>query len=189
MTELAIRLVFSLAVVVGLLLLVVKVGSRRFTGRHGAAVRVLHRQALSRTSSVSIVEIGSRVLVLGTTEHQINVLTELAPGELGELSEHDQHDDRHADQDGEAEVIEMDTLASIRPAAEPAASEPAPRPATVAGKRRREMPAVGPEEVARQQPVQQPVQQPGESQGALAGSILSPQTWRQALAAAQRRAS
>ena len=47
MVELAVRLVFSLAVVVGLLLLTVKVGGRKFRPRNGAAVRILHRQSLS----------------------------------------------------------------------------------------------------------------------------------------------
>ena len=82
MVELAVRLVFSLAVVVGLLLLTVKVGGRKFRPRNGAAVRIVHRQALSRGTAVAVVEVGNRVLVLGTTEHQVNVLAELDEGEL-----------------------------------------------------------------------------------------------------------
>ena len=71
MLELAIRLVFSLAVVLGLLLLLTKVGARRFRGNRDAMVQVLHRQHLSRGSTVSVVTVGTRVLVLGTTEHQV----------------------------------------------------------------------------------------------------------------------
>ena len=82
MIELTIRLVFSLAVVIGLLLVIARLGSRRFKGRHGSLVRVVHRQPLSRTSSVSVVTVGSRVLVIGTTEHQVSMLTELDPDEL-----------------------------------------------------------------------------------------------------------
>lgn len=82
MIELTIRLVFSLAVVIGLLLLIARLGRRRFQGRHGSLVRVVHRQPLSRTSSVSVVTVGSRVLVIGTTEHQVSMLTELDPDEL-----------------------------------------------------------------------------------------------------------
>src|SRR5213592_2244638 len=82
MLELTIRLVVSLAIVVGLLLLLARFGARKFRGNSGALVHVVHRQALSRTSSVSVVTVGSRVLVLGTTEQQISVLTELDPDEL-----------------------------------------------------------------------------------------------------------
>ena len=46
---------FSLAVVVGLLLLVVRVGSRRFRGRNGAIVQVVHRQRWRARSTVTVV--------------------------------------------------------------------------------------------------------------------------------------
>ena len=87
MLELTVRLVLSLSLVLGLMLLLARVVSRRTRGRRGDLVRVLHRQPLSRGSSVSVVSVGSRVLVLGTTEHQVQVLTELEPGELGELGQ------------------------------------------------------------------------------------------------------
>jgi flagellar protein FliO/FliZ len=77
MLELTIRLIVSLAIVVGLLLLLARFGARRFRGQ-----AVVHRQPLSRTSSVAVVTVGSRVLVLGTTEHQVSILTELEPEEL-----------------------------------------------------------------------------------------------------------
>ncbi len=79
MAELAIRLVASLAVIVGLLMLVVRFGGRRFRGSPDALVRVVHRQALGRNSAVSVVEVSGRLLVLGTTEQQVSVLAELEP--------------------------------------------------------------------------------------------------------------
>jgi flagellar protein FliO/FliZ len=82
MLELTIRLVVSLAIVVGLLLLLARFGARKFRGQAGALVRVVHRQPLSRTTAVAVVTVGSRVLVLGTTEQQVSVLTELDPEEL-----------------------------------------------------------------------------------------------------------
>lgn len=82
MLELTIRLIVSLAIVVGLLLLLARISARRFGSQKGALVQVVHRQPLSRTSAVSVVSVGSRVLVLGTTEHRINVLAELDPEEL-----------------------------------------------------------------------------------------------------------
>ncbi|MBO9523558.1 MAG: flagellar biosynthetic protein FliO [Nocardioidaceae bacterium] len=82
MLELTIRLIVSLAIVVGLLLLLARFGARKFRGSAGALVHVVHRQPLSRTSAVAVVTVGSRVLVLGTTEQQVSVLAELDPDEL-----------------------------------------------------------------------------------------------------------
>jgi flagellar protein FliO/FliZ len=82
MIELVIRLVFSLAVVVGMLLLLAKFSAKRFRGGSSSLVQVVQRQPLSRTSSVAVVTVGSRVLVLGTTEQQVQLLTELDPDEL-----------------------------------------------------------------------------------------------------------
>ena len=86
MTELALRMVASLAVVVGLLILTARLAGRKFRGSSDSLVTVLHRQALSRTSAVSVVSVGTRLLVLGTTEQQVRVLAELDPTDLGETS-------------------------------------------------------------------------------------------------------
>jgi flagellar protein FliO/FliZ len=139
MLELTIRLVVSLAIVVGLLLLLARFGARRFQGRSGAFVQVLHRQPLSRTAGVAVVTVGARVLVLGTTEHQVSVLTELDPEEL------------------EIELVE-----------EPAVVD--------AGAGRHPIDAAE-------------LTNSIEPRDPLAGSVLSPQTWRQALQAATRVAS
>ena len=82
MLELTVRLVASLAVVVGLMLLLAKVVGKRYGARAGAPVQVLHRQPLSRSASVAVITVGSRVLVVGTTDHQVSLLTELDPEEL-----------------------------------------------------------------------------------------------------------
>lgn len=84
MAELAVRLVVSLAAVVGLLLLLTKWGSRRFRGSAGQLIQVVHRQSLSRTSSISVVTVAGRVLVLGSTEQNMQVLAELDPEELAD---------------------------------------------------------------------------------------------------------
>ncbi|WP_017935664.1 flagellar biosynthetic protein FliO [Nocardioides sp. Iso805N] len=138
MTELALRLVFSLAVVVGLLLLLARFAGRRFQGRTGAAIQVVHRQPLSRGSGVAIVTIADRVLVLGTTEHQVTLLTELEPDEL---VQHDFSQD----------------LVHATTAEEPRVH------------------AVPTHRAASQQ----------TKDGPLAGSVLSPETWRQALKVAR----
>ncbi|HVX54321.1 flagellar biosynthetic protein FliO [Nocardioides sp.] len=82
MTELALRLLFSLAVVIGLLLLLSRMAGKRFRGRAGAPIQVVHRQALTRGSGVAVVTVAGRVLVLGTTDHEVTLLTELEPEEL-----------------------------------------------------------------------------------------------------------
>lgn len=130
--ELAFRLVGSLVVVVGLLLLIARMVNRRFKAPTGAAIQVVHRQALGRGQSVAIVSVGTRVLVLGTTEQQVTLLTEVEPDEIG---------------------LDLDATAL---AADPAE---APR---------------------HKQPV---------AAGPLAGSVLSPQTWKQTLAAVTGQSS
>ncbi len=154
MLELTIRLIVSLSIVVGLLLLLARFGARKFRGHAGALVQVVHRQPLSRTTSVAVVTVGTRVLVLGTTENQVSVLTELDPDEL-EI----------------ADVIELTGV-------------------TDSALVDTELSPVAPKPVQRGSHRAAPASVPG---GALAGSLLSPQTWRQALAAAtsvtSRRAS
>jgi flagellar protein FliO/FliZ len=158
MLELAIRLVFSLAVVLGLLALIARFGARRFRGGRDALVQVVQRQPISRGASVSVVTVGSKVLVLGTTEHQVRVLTELDPDDVVGYLEPDLT---------EAEVLHLtadDTaIEGVEGAEQPTAVRPAARG------------------------VLRPTA--GGTTGGLAGSVLSPATWRQALAAATRRAS
>jgi flagellar protein FliO/FliZ len=137
--ELTVRLILSLSLVVGLLLLLARVGGRRFKGKNDAMVRVLHRQHLSRSTAVSVVAVGNRVLVLGTTDQQVRVLAELDPEELAD-----------------ADVLSLVADETTTPA-------PAAGAHRAPGTRRAET--------------------------SLSGSVLSPDTWRQALAAATRRAS
>jgi flagellar protein FliO/FliZ len=132
MLGLVVRLVCSLAIVLGLLLLIARFAGRRFQGRAGAPVHIVHRQPISRGSSVTVVTVGTRILVLGSTEQQVTLLTELEPDEI------DLPEEQPEPLDGES----------------PAAASPARARAGI---------------------------------GALGGSILSPQTWKQALAAATQR--
>jgi len=157
--ELVVRLAFSLAVVLGLLTLLTRVSAKRFRGSSDAPVRVVHRQALSRGSAVAVVSVGSRVLVVGTTEQQVSLLTELDPAELPELGVAEAPD---ADFDAELEAVleaGLDTDLHTGPAVRAAGAHKRSR-AVRAGT----------------------VPQDG-----LAGSALSPQTWRQAFAVATRR--
>ena len=79
MAELTLRLVFSLAIVLGLLILCARVAGKRFKGRHDAMVQIVHRQPIGRHATVSVVNVNGRILVLGTTDQQVRLLTELDP--------------------------------------------------------------------------------------------------------------
>ncbi|WP_309649218.1 flagellar biosynthetic protein FliO [Nocardioides sp.] len=188
MTELVVRLVFSLAVVLGLLLLTARLGARRFKGRAGSPVRVLHRQALSRTSSVTVVTVGSRVLVLGTTEQQVRVLAELDPHELEDLgdtgdtgSEVDLAPVAHLVSAPTTSSAGFATLLHDQLEAPAAPTPPSPgrhaAPRSHAAQRRTASRRAAPPSTT------------APAEGALAGSVLSPQTWRQALQAVSGRAS
>ena len=61
---------------------------RRGTRRRGA-VEVITRHGLGRTSSLAVVRLGGRALVLGVTEHQVTLLTEVDPAELDALPDSD----------------------------------------------------------------------------------------------------
>lgn len=92
MIELAVRIVFSLAVVLLLMWGLAKVARRPLAGRTGGALGVLARQPLSRGASVQVVRVGERALVLGVTDQQVTLLTEteagvLEPAARGEVRE------------------------------------------------------------------------------------------------------
>ena len=88
MLELVLRVFFSLSVVLGLLWLIARVSSRRLRGSaHQGLVRTLVRQPLNRGSTLAVVSVGERVLVLGVTEQQVSLLTELDPSEV-EAADH-----------------------------------------------------------------------------------------------------
>ena len=83
MVELGFRLLLSLGVVLGLFWAVARMGARRVGGRDRTLLRVRSRQALSRGSSIAVVEVGSsRVLVVGVSDAGVRLLTELDPFEL-----------------------------------------------------------------------------------------------------------
>jgi flagellar protein FliO/FliZ len=179
--ELTIRLVASLAVVVGLMLLLARFVGKRYGARAGAPVQVLHRQPLSRGSGVAVVAVGSRVLVIGTTDHQVSLLAELDPDELDVLDDVDVLDGVDGlvtGTDDRADALAAAGTGVRPPVPTPLRPAPAARAAARAsapGSHRASHRAAAPRRAA--------------DAGGLAGSVLSPQTWRQALAAATGKAS
>ena len=167
MLELVIRVVVSLGVVLGLFWAVTRLGSRKLGGRDRALVRVRSRQALSRGSSLAVVEVGSRVLVVGVSDAGVRLLTELDPFEL------------------ETDASDLTELPATPPVAEAAGAPTqlvtglatglpvAASTSTLAGLGR-------------------PARTAGRhaatpASSALGGSLLAPTTWRQAWAAATGR--
>ncbi|WP_323793303.1 flagellar biosynthetic protein FliO [Nocardioides sp.] len=178
MTALVVRMVLSLCIVLGLLLLTARVAGKRYRTGDESAVKILQRQSLSRSSTVTVVSVGNRVLVLGTTEQQVRVLAELDPHELGADASHPAQPAEPAEPQGLYAVPEATPTDFARTLLAAQASE---RPA---GRHRAATPAVpAVPAVAAGRPGQDP------EAGALAGSLLSPTTWRQALQALTRRAS
>jgi flagellar protein FliO/FliZ len=155
--ELGVRVVISLGVVLGLFWTIARIGSRKVGGRDRSLVRVRSRQALSRGSSLAVVEVGSRVLVVGVSDAGVRLLTELDPFEL----ETDVSD--LTELPAEATVVQAD--ASARPRS-----------------RRAARPFARPDRAARVAP--RAVTRAAEDASALGGSLLAPATWKQAWTAA-----
>jgi flagellar protein FliO/FliZ len=75
--ELVLRIGFSLLIVFGLMWALARVARRPLSGRRGpGSLAVLHRQQLSRGSSVAVVQVAGRALVLGVTDQQVSLLGE-----------------------------------------------------------------------------------------------------------------
>jgi flagellar protein FliO/FliZ len=179
--ETTLRLIASLAVVVGLMILLARFAGRRMRGTEGSAVRVVHRQALTRGSGVAVVEVAGRLLVLGTTEQQVSLLTELDPFELqGEESD-------------TASVSPLFPLVHRSSAEVAVTATTSALDADLTGGT-----DVGPTHLAEPAWASAPSRARGGSHraarpvahgSALSGSILAPATWRQAVAAVTGRAS
>jgi flagellar protein FliO/FliZ len=75
-TELVLRIVFSLLVVLALMWGVARIARRPLSRRGGAVLTVLARQQLSRGSAVAVLRVLDQALVLGITDHQITLLGE-----------------------------------------------------------------------------------------------------------------
>jgi flagellar protein FliO/FliZ len=87
----AIVLLIKVGFVFGLLFATLRVvgklygpGGRAGRSKPGQVVEVLGRQSIGRNADVTVVSFGDRTLVLGVTEHSVNVVTELEPEEIVE---------------------------------------------------------------------------------------------------------
>ena len=77
MTELVLRIGFSLLVVFGLMWLLAKAARRPLSGHRGTGnLSVLNRQQLARGAAVTIVQVADKALILGVTDQQVSLLGE-----------------------------------------------------------------------------------------------------------------
>ena len=79
MIELFLRIACSLTVVFGLLWGLARLARRPLTGRGAGALQVLARQQLSRGSSVAVVRVADRALVLGVSDAGVSLLADADP--------------------------------------------------------------------------------------------------------------
>jgi flagellar protein FliO/FliZ len=147
------RLLISLAAVLGLMWVIArKAGKRTGAGKSTRVVEVLGRQQLTRSASVAVVRILDQALIVGITDGQVNLV-------------------------GETELHRVQ-------AALAAAGEPGRRtkPATARVPRdlSRAVPKVAPQVVQRAAaPATTEPAVVAAAKGPLAGSALSPATWKQ----------
>ena len=77
MTWMVVRLVLSLAFIALVLWFAARVAKKRGLGQGNGLIEVVARQRMGRASSVSVVRIAGRVLVVGSTEEQVTLLAEV----------------------------------------------------------------------------------------------------------------
>ncbi|MCO7221732.1 flagellar biosynthetic protein FliO [Klenkia sp. PcliD-1-E] len=77
MTWMIIRLVLSLAFVAGVLWFAARVAKKRGLGMGNGLIEVVARQRMGRSSTVSVLRVADRVLVVGSTEEHVTLLAEM----------------------------------------------------------------------------------------------------------------
>ena len=77
-----IRLALCLAFIGAVLLYASRLAQKRGLGGATGVIEVVARQRMGRTSSVSVLKVAGRVLVVGSTEEQVTLLAEVEDDEL-----------------------------------------------------------------------------------------------------------
>jgi flagellar protein FliO/FliZ len=79
------RLIFSLAIVIGLMWIAANVlrkrglaGTPKKRGGPAVQVELLARKPLGRNSSITVIKVGDRAMVIGVTDHQVTNLGDIA---------------------------------------------------------------------------------------------------------------
>jgi flagellar protein FliO/FliZ len=82
MSWMIIRLVLCLAFIAVVLLFASRVAKKRGLGGATGVIEVVARQRMGRASSVSVLRVAGRVLVVGATEQQVTLLAEVEDDEM-----------------------------------------------------------------------------------------------------------
>ncbi|MBI4941489.1 MAG: flagellar biosynthetic protein FliO [Actinobacteria bacterium] len=123
------RVVASLVVVLVLALIAARLAKRAGVRGEGAGLRVVDRVGLTRETAVAVVEVGGRVLVLGTGAHGVSLLAELDPAEVAVARR-----EKRAPEPGKVTVTRVVAPGAAVPAQRAAAAaQTASRPATRRG--------------------------------------------------------
>jgi flagellar protein FliO/FliZ len=82
MTWMLIRLVLSLGFIAVVLVVASRVAKKRGLGQGNGLIEVVARQRMGRASSVSVLRVAGRVLVVGSTDEQVTLLAEVEEDEV-----------------------------------------------------------------------------------------------------------
>jgi flagellar protein FliO/FliZ len=82
MTWMIVRLVFSLAFIAAVLAFASRLAKKRGLGGGNGLIEVVARQRMGRASSVSVLRVAGRVLVVGSTDEQVTLLAEVEEEEV-----------------------------------------------------------------------------------------------------------
>lgn len=180
---LALRVAVSLAIVIGMIWALSKV-TRRWNPTRSAAIQVISKVSLSKRSSLIVVGVGDRGMLLGVTDHGITQLGEVALPSKSTPAEPqrsaivvDLHGATRGREPRFEDYLAADLAADLQPEAYlegyvlPGSTAPTAQQSRRRGRG------------ARSQRQQGPQADPQPKKDALAGSVLSPDTWRQAMSA------
>jgi flagellar protein FliO/FliZ len=82
MTWMLIRLVLSLGFIAAVLVFASRLAKKRGLGQGNGLIEVVARQRMGRASSVSVLRVAGRVLVIGSTDEQVTLLAEMEDDEV-----------------------------------------------------------------------------------------------------------
>ena len=82
MTWMLIRLVLSLGFIAVVLVVASRLAKKRGLGQGNGLIEVVARQRMGRASSVSVLRVAGRVLVVGSTDEQVTLLAEVEEEEV-----------------------------------------------------------------------------------------------------------
>ncbi|SNY05092.1 flagellar biosynthetic protein FliO [Paractinoplanes atraurantiacus] len=120
MFELALRIGFSLFVILGMMWLLARLIRRPLGRGHGALV-VLNRQQLTRGAAVAVVRVADRAMILGVTDQNVSLLGE---ADVEDFEKHPHEHRDHLPVGPDLTAAEAASLSEPLPGRHPAAQAP-----------------------------------------------------------------